>query len=294
LEVVSFCEEEGSRFLGAGMWGSRAVAGLAPSGSADAIPGSDGTSLAAAMRQVGLDPDHISAAARRDIVAFIELHVEQGPILDELALPVGIVAVLSGWREYYVQVVGSANHAGAMPMDLRRDPLAAAAEMVQVIVENALMLGRPAVSTVGKLLVEPGASAVIPERVTFTIDARHSDPAVLERLCALHEQALVNIARRRRVQVGWRITDALSPCACDQRLVQVLERAARDLALPSLTMPSGALHDTQNLAAIAPVAMIFVRSHEGRSHSPAEYSSTEDLVAGTRLLAATLYDCAYA
>jgi allantoate deiminase len=245
------------------------------------------------MRAVGLDPARIPEARRTDIGDFIELHVEQGPILEHAGLPVGIVNVINGARNYRVTVVGDSNHAGAMPMDLRRDPLVGAAEMVIAVQQNAVRLGRPAVATVGFMRVEPGWPAIIPKTVTFSVNTRHNDLDALNGLAAAHEHALREIAERHRLEVSWVGGEGLDPCPSDPEIVAMLEASARDQGIPALTMPSGALHDAQRMAGIARMAMVFVQSKDGRSHTPEEFSSVEHCVAGIRVLAGGLHALAW-
>lgn len=293
LEALSFCEEEGSRFGGARFWGSRALTANIQPGEADELIGYDGETMADAMRAVGLDPSRIPDAVRDDIEAFIELHIEQGPILEQQELPVGVVNVINGSKGYLVEVIGESNHAGARPMDMRRDPVVGAAEMILEINRNAASMGRPAVSTVGRILVEPNYAPIVAEKVRFSIDARHNDPAKLEELTKAHEDAVTRIARERGLDVSWTFRPPLKPIVCDAEIVAALEDAARAQEIPSLTMPSGALHDTQRMAEIARVAMVFVQSKGGRSHTPAEFSTIDDCVAGIRVLAGALHTLAY-
>jgi allantoate deiminase len=293
LEVVSFCEEEGSAFSGARFWGSRAISGRIEPGVWDELIGFSGESIGDTMRRLGYDPQRIPEARRDDLDVFIELHVEQGPILEQQGLPVGIVSVINGSQGYAVEVLGVANHAGARPMDMRQDPLVAAAEMVLAVNRNALEMGRPAVSTVGRMTVEPGGSAIIPEKVSFSIDCRHNEPARLTELAGRHEASLREIAERRGVQVRWTTRGRMEPCPCDPDVVRALEDAAREQGVPALTMPSGALHDTQRMAEVARVSMLFVQSRDGRSHTPAEFTSVEHAVAGIQVLAAALHRLAY-
>lgn len=293
VEVVSFCEEEGSGFPGARFWGSRALTGRIPDGEWDTLVGYSGETIGDAMRRLGYEPERIPAMKRDDIDVFIELHIEQGPVLEQQGLPAGIVSVINGSQGYAVTVQGVSNHAGARPMDMRQDPLIAASEMVLAIHENALSMGRPAVSTVGRLSVEPGGSAIIPDRVTFTIDCRHNDPAKLTELAAAHETSMREIAARRGVQVSWSVRSRQEPVVCDAEVVRILEEAAHEQGIPALTMPSGALHDTMRMAEIARVSMIFVQSRDGRSHTPAEFSSIEHCVSGIQLLAAALHRLAW-
>ncbi len=293
LEILSLCEEEASRFPASNFLGSRAITGTLSAGDAEQMIGYDGETLAEAMRAVGLDPERLPEAQRDDIDTFIELHIEQGPILEQADVAVGVVPAINGIRHYVVELTGRSDHAGARPMDLRRDPMAGAAEIMLGIIDTALRMGRPAVTTVGRMEVEPNGPAIVPERVTFTIDARHSDPETRIRLYQAHEEWMRAVAARRGLDVSWTITTDLEPLVCDKEIVQTLQTAATEQDVPFLTMPSGAVHDTQRMADVARVAMIFVRSQGGRSHTPAEFTTTEDAVAGIRVLAGALHRLAY-
>jgi allantoate deiminase len=294
LEALAFCEEEGSRFPAARFWGSRAITGDIGEGEAERLRGYEGETMAEAMAAVGLDPARIGEARRDDIEAFIELHIEQGPILEQAGLPVGVVDAITGLRHYAVELRGTANHAGAFPMDLRRDPMAGAAEMIGRVVQTAIDWGRPAVTTVGRIAAEPNFPAIVPELLRFTVDARHPDPEAVERLYAAHEATLREVAARRGLEVDWQVTLTHPPCLADAGLVELLEGSARALEIPYLRMHSGAGHDSQVMANVCKVAMIFVQSKDGRSHTPAEFTSVAHAVAGIRVLAATLYRLAYA
>ncbi|CAA9535101.1 MAG: Allantoate amidohydrolase [uncultured Thermomicrobiales bacterium] len=293
LEAVALCEEEASRFPTANFWGSRAIIGQIAPGDPEATIGYDGETIAAAMRAIGLDPDRCGEARRDDLDTFVELHIEQGPLLEQQGLPVGVVSAITGLRHYAVTLHGTANHAGAFPMDLRRDPMAGAAEIISGVVNTAHRMGRPAVTTVGRLAVEPNGAAIVPERVTFTVDARHPDPAARARLYAKHEALIAEVAARRDLDVSWEITHEQDPCVCDAATVATLEAAARALGVPFTTMTSGAVHDTQQMAAVAKVAMVFIQSRDGRSHTPEEYSSPEHLAAGVEVLTEALRRLAY-
>jgi allantoate deiminase len=293
VEVLSFCEEEGTAFPGARFWGSRAITGRIAPEDPELLIGFSGESIGATMRRLGFDPDGIPAARRDDIDAFIELHIEQGPILEQQEIPVGIVSIINGSYGFNVTVTGVANHAGARPMDMRQDPMVAAAEMIQAVNRNALAMGRPAVSTVGRIAAEPNLAPVIPEKVMFSIDCRHNVPDKLEALAAAHQQSLREIAAKHGVQVEWTQRPPLMPVACDPDIVRTLEEAAEEQGIPALTMPSGALHDTQRMAEVARVSMVFVQSKDGRSHTPAEFSSIEHCVAGIQVLAAALHKLAW-
>jgi allantoate deiminase len=293
LEVVALCEEESSRFAAANFWGSRAITGRIGPDDPDNIRGYDGDTIAEVMRRVGLDPARILEAERDDIDTFIELHVEQGPILEQAGLPVAIVNAITGIRHYVVELSGTANHAGAFPMDLRRDPMAGAAEIISGVVNTAHRIGRPAVTTVGMVRVDPNLAAAVPEKVTFTIDARHPDPLARDALYAKHEGLMREVAAHRSLDLEWHQTLDHAPFTCDPATVRILEDAAREQGIPFMTMTSGAVHDAQQMATKCKAAMIFVRSKDGRSHTPEEFSSVADCTVGTEVLAAALYSLAY-
>jgi allantoate deiminase len=293
IDAVSLCEEEASRFHATNFWGSRAIIGSIAPDEADRIRDFDGVSIAEAMRAVGLDPQRIPEAARDDIETWIELHIEQGPVLETAGLPVGVVDAITGIRHYLIQLVGRSDHAGARPMIGRLDPMAGFAEIVTTVIGVALENGPPAVTTVGRAYVEPNLPSAVPDKVTFTLDSRHPDPQALEEQYARQEQMMREIAERRGLEISWTTPLDLPPCLCDPGVVAALEAAAGAQGIPFRRMHSGAGHDTQNIARIAKVAMVFARSKDGRSHTPAEFTSVEDAVAATRVLAATLHELAY-
>jgi allantoate deiminase len=293
IEAVSLCEEEASRFHATNFWGSRAITGAIAADEADRIRDFDGISIAEAMRAVGLDPRRIPEAARDDVDTWIEVHIEQGPVLEAADLPVGVVDAITGIRHYVVQLVGRSDHAGARPMKGRLDPMAGFAEIVTAVIGVALENGPPAVTTVGRVQVEPNLPSAVPDRVTFTVDSRHPDPGAQGEQHARQEQLMNEIAEHRGLEISWTTPLDLPPCPCDPGVVAALERGAREQDVPFRRMHSGAAHDTQNIARIAKVAMVFARSKDGRSHTPAEFTSVEDAVAATRVLAAALRELAY-
>jgi allantoate deiminase len=171
--------------------------------------------------------------------------------------------------------------------------MAGFAEIASAVIGVALEVGAPSVTTIGRVHVEPNLPTAVPERVTFTLDSRHPDPRVLDEQHARQEELMRTIAERRGLEISWTTPLDLPPCICDPSVVDVLERAARDEGIPFRRMHSGAGHDTQNMARIAKVAMVFARSKDGRSHTPAEFTSVDDTVAATRVLAAALHALAY-
>lgn len=293
IEALSLCEEEGSRFPGTNFWGSRAITGQIAPGDAEAMRGYADETMADAMKAIGLDPARIPEARRDDIESFVELHIEQGPILEQADLPVAIVDAITGIRHYDVTLTGVQNHAGGFPMDLRFDPMAGFAEIAQGVINTAHRFGRPAVTTVGRVVPWPNGPAVIPRDVRFTIDARHPDPSMRAKLYAAHEGLMREVAARRGLTVSWEHFVDHDPCLSDKQLVDTFRRAASAQGIPYMVMPSGAGHDSQQMAEIAKVVMIFVRSKDGRSHTPEEFSSIPDIVDGIRVLAAGLYELAY-
>lgn len=293
LAAVSLVEEEASRFPTANFWGSRALVGRIGADEPKRLRGYDGVTMAEAMRDAGYDPAQIADAKRDDIAAFIELHIEQGPFLDREELPVGIVEQITGYRQYLITLEGEANHAGTTPMDFRRDAMAGAAEIISGVIDTAHRMGRPAVTTVGRLQVTPNERAVIPRQVAFTVDARSPIPEQRELLLARHEALMQEVAARRDLGLNIRVDSDRQPVAADPELVSTIAAAADEAGIPARRMTSGAVHDAMQLAEIARIAMIFVRSRGGISHSPEELTTEEDAAAGTEVLARALHRLGY-
>jgi allantoate deiminase len=293
LAAVSLVEEEASRFATANFWGSRAIIGKIGADEAKRMRGYDGVTMAEAMRDAGLDPARIPEARRDDLSAFVELHIEQGPFLERENLPVGIVERITGYRQYLVTLEGTANHAGTTPMDLRRDPMAGAAEIISGAIDTAHRMGRPAVTTVGRMHVAPNERAVIPRQVSFTLDARSPLAEQRRELLERHEALIREVAQRRDLAFTLRVDSDREPIASDPDLVSAIGMAASEAGIPTMTMTSGAVHDAMQLAAIAKIAMLFVRSRGGISHNPEEFTSNEDAAAGTEVLAHALHRMAY-
>lgn len=293
LETTAICDEESSRFH-SNLWGSRAIAGLIDEGEAAAIVDRQGTSVAEAMRACGLDPARIPEARRDDIDAFVELHIEQGPVLEREGIPVGVVTAITGLEEIACVVVGRADHAGGCPMDARLDPMIAAARMILEITRLANELGPPAVATVGQIAALPGSPNIVAAEVRFTIDARSPDPEEQPRFMPRLIEACRVIAEAHGVRLRFERLAYQPPMPSTPELVALIAAAAADLAIPCREMVSGAGHDTQVLAQIGVRrAMIFVPSRAGLSHSPDEFTPLADIVLGIRVLAETLHRLAY-
>ena len=293
IEVVSFCEEESSRFPTAHHWGSRAVAGAISAEDLETVVSYDGEKIGDVMREAGFDLDAIPDIKRDDIDIFIELHIEQGPILEQAEIPVAVVTGITGIRHYHITLQGRADHAGARPMDTRCDPMAAAAEIISTVINTAHRMGRPAVTTVGRMNVEPNGAAIVPERVHFTIDARHPDPETRALLYARHEATVREVCERRNIEFSWSDGAEQPPRLSDPELIATFVKAAQEQGINHTTMPSGAVHDANRMAGFTRMVMLFVQSKDGRSHTPDEFTYPEHAADGVSLMAAGLHKLAY-
>jgi allantoate deiminase len=283
IEVVGFGDEEGVRF-GTTLLGSRAIAGtLDPKVLETKDP--SGTSIAQALFQFGLNPEHLSKVKRKksDVLAYAELHIEQGPVLEAEGLPVGVVTAINGFSRLRVTLRGEAGHAGTVPMTLRRDALAAAAECI-VMVERVVRTVPELVGTVGRIEARPGAINVIPGEVLFTIDVRA--PVDDVRVEAVEElrSSISKIAERRKLQLEIETLQDFGSSACAPWLMRQLERAVEARGVRVRRLPSGAGHDGMAIKAIADIAMLFVRCKGGVSHNPAESITEEDAAIGAAVL----------
>jgi allantoate deiminase len=292
LECVAICEEEGSRF-NTNFWGARAIADRLETGEADRVRDADGVTLADAMRTVGLDPSIAASAVRRDIDVFVELHIEQGPVLEDNGPRLGVVSTIAGTAHLEVVVRGQPDHAGAMAMARRRDALLGASAMALAISEAATRMGHPAVATVGTISVEPGQVNVVPGLARFTVDARHSDPARRTELVSQIGEVCRTIGRERGLNVDVKTLRDRPPVNMSPRVADVIRRAGIAAGVEPRDVASGAGHDAQVLAAAANTGMLFVPSIGGRSHCPDEATAAEDVVLGTRVLATALRELAY-
>ncbi len=283
IEILAFGDEEGTRF-GTTLIGSRAVTGaLMPQDLA--IKDRDGITVEAAMRNFGLDPSDLARAARqpKDVLAYVELHIEQGPVLEQEKLPVGIVSSISAQIRKIVTLEGQANHAGTVPMRLRHDPFLAGAEIALALEKIASAIP-DAVGTVGQVDVRPGAVNVIPGRVTLSLDMRARTDAMLGQLTSEMDAEVARIARARGValKIEPMLETMAAPCA--PWLTAQLDRAVKNAGHKPLHLPSGAGHDGMAMIALAPIAMLFVRCKAGISHSPLESVEAADVAVAAKVL----------
>jgi allantoate deiminase len=276
VEVLGFSEEEGVRFASAYL-GSAAYAGrLRP--ATLALKDADGISVEVALRNLNGGQFSLPKAAhkRSELLGYVEVHIEQGPVLEAKRLAVGVVSAIAGQSRFKLTWTGRAGHAGTTPMALRRDALAGAAEFALAI-EKLARGTAGLVATVGSLAVSPGAANVIPGTVGHTLDVRHArDPVRRAALMKLGQLAS-GIARRRGLQVAWQRTQDNGAVTCAPELTAALERSVKAVQGKSLALVSGAGHDGVVMSALAPVAMLFVRCRAGLSHHPDEYASPTDL-----------------
>lgn len=286
IEVVAWTNEEASRFA-PGMTGSMAFASRAMTDAVTEICDADGVRLADALANVLACDDNVPRLPLgRPVAAYVEAHIEQGPVLEREGIPIGVVSGIQGTRRYRVRVVGEAAHAGTTERRERRDALMAAVQMVAAI-DLAALEPNDIKLTVGLFQVSPNAPSVVPAEVLFSIDLRHPDDAVVGRVDA----SIRAIVER-----------AASPCTVKLRQIQhdpslefpkvmqeLVASAARDLAIAHRTISSAAGHDARHLHGLCPSAMIFVPCRGGVSHNPAEWAEPDDLTAGARVLTETLW-----
>jgi allantoate deiminase len=285
VEIVAFAEEEGTRWPDS-MFSPRYISGSFPM---ELLEQRDprGIPLRQALKDYGLTPPAVSPK-KRDIGCFLELHIEQGPLLWHSGAQIGVVTTIAGMKNIEVTLQGKTGHAGTTPMDMRQDALCAAAELVLSVQKLAEACGRGTVATVGRLQVLPGGTNVIPGQVRFSVDLRSNRPDILEELtekilsvchaCPLTKEAVISFCEE--------------PVSLHKGLEQKIEDAAEKLGLSTQRLSSGAGHDSMVMASFYPTGMIFIPCRDGLSHCPEEDTSPEMLSAGADTLAAVIRDIA--
>jgi allantoate deiminase len=283
VEALAFGDEENVRFPSL-LSSSRALAGTLDEAVTE-LRDADGVRFGDALAAFGGDPAGLAALARRtqDTLGYLEVHIEQGPVLEAEDLPVGVVTAINGASRRRIVVTGEAGHAGTVPMGLRRDALATAAEMV-LAVQRIGGEAPDRVATIGIMSVEPGAANVIPGRVGFTLDARSPSDADREAMVAAIEAEFRAIAGRRGAGIAIETISDTKACPCDEGLSGLLAEAVTRRQIGLRRLPSGAGHDAMAMAALCPVAMLFVRCKGGISHNPAEDITEADADTALRVL----------
>ena len=289
LAVAFFTDEEGSRFA-PDMLGSLVYAGGLPLEDALEIVGIDGAVLGDELERIGWAGD--AAVPGPAPHAYVELHIEQGPLLEEQGVTIGAVTGVQGisWQE--LTLTGQSNHAGTTPMRLRRDAGLAAAHVAVAVRHLATDLGGHQVGTVGRIDLHPNLVNVVAARAAMTVDLRNTDEAVLAASERGLRATVDEIAATEGVTAAWRELARFAPVAFDDDVVALVERTAADRGLSVMRMPSGAGHDAQMIARMCPTGMVFVPSRAGISHNPAEYTEPDDLAAGCQVLADVLVELA--
>jgi N-carbamoyl-L-amino-acid hydrolase len=284
LEVVDFLAEEPSEF-GLSCIGSRGMAGQLER-KAFELTDPSGERLDHAIDRVGGKIASLASARRGDIAAYFELHIEQGIVLETRRLDLGLVTAIAGITRLEIVWSGSADHAGATPMDLRHDALVAAAETVTLVSRTAHDLARRGeghfVATCGILEVEPNAANVVPRQARLVIDARSDHRPLMEAFRQTLDAELPRIAERSRVELGrFAVLTDTMPAICDRGLLKLLDASASQLGFCSIEMVSGAGHDAAFISRIAPAVMLFIPCRNGKSHAPEEWAEQDAIAAGT-------------
>lgn len=285
LGVVDFSNEEGVRYPPT--TGSKYFAGLLSREEIYEIRDSDGIAYLDAVRRSGLKTSDLPGPRDR-ISSFIELHIEQGPILEEEEIQIGIVESIVGIKQFTVRIAGDADHAGTTPMDLRRDSLVAASKIILEVDQLAKKIGNGAVGTVGRIAVLPGAPNVIPGSAELTIDFRHTSSEVLGSLESQLLEACNKASNETKTEVNLTQRAELEPAKMSPEIIKVIEESVSELGLSSKKIQSGAGHDSMIISKICNCGMIFVPSARGKSHSPLEFTKSTDLVNGGNVLLNTV------
>jgi N-carbamoyl-L-amino-acid hydrolase len=283
IEVVIFQNEEG------GKTGSRAMIGKVTERDL-ALTAHSGKTIGGGIDFIGGDPTRLDAAIRHpgDIAAFLELHIEQGAVLENAGVTIGVVEGIVGIKRWSVTIEGAANHAGTTPMDARRDALLTAARFIELV--NSVVTSVPGthVGTVGQIEAFPGAPNVVPGRVSLSLEIRDLAMQQIDQLFESIATEATQLGSRNGTTVGLEQFYQSEAAPTEESIRVAIAESAEELNLTHMRMPSGAGHDAQSIAQIAPVGMVFVPSEGGISHSPLEYSKHEDVVAGANVLLRTV------
>ena len=286
IEFVALPEEEGARF-GSGLFGSRAICGKLTQEEVENNKDWDGITVAQAMREYGLDPAKATEAARKpgEIGAFLELHIEQGPLLENTKTDVGIVESIVGLRILDIHVYGRSDHAGNTPMTMRADTMLASAKAIAAGTEKALEIGEGTVVTCGRLETIPGAFNIVAKETYFQIDCRSKTIENVDAVIAVIRESLEKSAEENP-GLSFTIEEKLSamPVPMKAEFQQIMEAEAADAGISTVKMLSGAGHDAMIMGSICDVAMVFVPSKDGRSHVPEEWTDYEDLQKGIEVI----------
>jgi len=289
IEFAALIEEEGGRF-GSGLYGSRSMAGKITPEDLKNYKDKDGISIAEELENNGYDPDKIKDAVRdpKDLKAFIELHIEQGPVLENEEKDVGLVDFIVGINEFKVKIMGRPDHAGTTPMNMRKNALLSAARIIELIDESGKEAGEGTVATVGELYVKPGAANIVPGEVEFTVDIRSKSAELVAQVKEDIIEALKQ--EEQNSEITWEINELLDvdPTPLAEEIADIFEESAEESGFSYNKMISGAGHDAMVMAEITDVGLVFVPSKNGRSHCPEEWTDYEDLQRGIEVIYKTV------
>lgn len=291
IELVVFVDEEGSRF-NHGLFGSRAMLGEIKESELERFKDDKGISLTDAMKNHGYEPGMLSSVHRNDIASYMELHIEQGKILDYEKKDIGVVTGIVGLTRRIFTLYGSTDHAGSTPMNMRKDTVAAAAELILEIEKLPRQISDTAVATVGKINVFPNGTNVIAGKTELTVDIRDISEDSLQQLVEAIEETAKKVVNKREIELDISCGDLISPVLMSEEIQQFITKAAEKYQLSVRKLPSGAGHDAMNMGRYVPSGMIFVPSLEGKSHSPEEWTSLPDCIHGVAVLRDTLEELA--
>jgi len=283
IQVLGFCDEEGVRYQSAYL-GSKVLTGAFNPNDLMRVD-AGGITMAEAIRSFGGNPDALDFAKLDPdrLLGYAEIHIEQGPILEQKNLPLGVVTAIAGQTRARLIFTGCAGHAGTVPMNLRRDALCAAAEFILAVEDLAQRRG-DLVATVGEITAVPGASNVIPGEIRLSLDVRHPEDAARQAAVAEFQELAGGIAQKRKLRFDWQPVQETAAVACDTQLSKILAEAVRDHQKEDIFLHSGAGHDAAVMASISPVTMLFVRCKGGLSHHPDEFASLEDIRAAIAVM----------
>jgi allantoate deiminase len=283
IDVVVFAEEEGGRF-GWGLLGSSTWSGRITTGQLAQIRDREGVAYLEAMECAGVKIRDSSVLDSKSLKAMLELHVEQGTILESRNAIIGIVEAIVGITQMMVTIEGSADHAGTTPMNLRRDAMQGAARIIAAVETVARQEGEGGVATVGQIFCVPGQANVIPSLVRFSVDVRHSNESRLKAMAAGVAYVAENLAKARDLRCHIEVKAEAEPVRMSPEICDLIERVAKKKGVEPVRMASGAGHDTGIIAKISNAGMIFVPSEAGRSHCEEEFTKAEDIALGTEIL----------
>jgi len=292
IEVVSIAEEEGSRFPFT-FWGSKNIVGKVDANEVRDVKDQDGVNFVDAMKQAGFGFKTSDEGIPSDWKNWLEIHIEQGGVLEIEKIPVGIVQHIAGQNRYTVEIKGEANHAGTTPMKYRKDAGVATAKIIEAIHAQAESYGDPMVATVGSIEFVPGTVNVVPGQANFSIDIRHTHKEQISSFADEMIGKMERIAEEHGCEISINLYMEEDPVPMDPNVVQTIVEQCDEQNLSYKLMHSGAGHDTQRFAPLVPSAMIFVPSRGGISHNPAEFTYPREMAEGVRVLALALHKLAY-